>query len=105
MSGYFDIFKVINREHFGKGADKGKHRADVIKSDNIHWTLSTEQTGDGTEQSIAHNLGVTPTTVIIIITGSPATYAALSITEGTHDDTNVKVTVTADWLYKVLAIA
>jgi len=42
---------------------------------------------------------------MIIITGSPATYAALSITEGTHDATNVKVTVTSGWKYKVYAEA
>jgi len=67
--------------------------------------LSAEQTGTGAEQSIPHGLGVTPALVLIIITGSPTTYAALTVTEGTHDATNVKVTVTTDWKYKVYAEA
>ena len=68
-------------------------------------SLSAEQIGNATEQSVAHGLGVTPTLVIINITGSPAGYAALVVTEGTHDATYVKVNVTTGWKYKVYAEA
>ena len=86
----------IRRYHVERGA---------VRLESRKASLSAEQTGTGAEQSIPHGLGVTPSLVIINITGSPATYAALAVTEGTHDATNVKVTVTADWKYKVYAEA
>ncbi len=64
---------------------------------------STEQTGDGSEQSIAHGLAGTPTQVIVVPTDY-ATGTSFDIDEGTHDATNVKVTVTNTVKYKVLAI-
>jgi len=75
-----------------------------VRAIELRFFLSAEQTGDGTEQSIAHGLGATPTLVLIIITGSPATYAALTVTEGTHDATYARVTVTSGWRYKVFAM-
>jgi len=86
----------IPRYHIGRGA---------VHLESRKASLSAEQTGTGAEQSIAHGLGVKPSLVMIIITGSPATYAALTVTEGTHDATNVKVTVTSGWKYKVYAEA
>jgi len=83
---------------------RDKLAADSIRASELHYFLSAEQTGTGAEQSIAHGLGVTPSLVLIIITGSPTTYAALTVTEGVHDATNVKVTVTTDWKYKVFAM-
>jgi len=68
-------------------------------------SLSAEQTGTGSAQSIAHGLGVVPSLVMMIITGSPSSYAALSVVEGTHTSTNVVVTVTANWKFKVYAEA
>lgn len=65
--------------------------------------LSAEITATGSVQSIPHGLGETPSLVMIIPTASPSTYAALTITEGTHDATNVKVTVTSGWKFKVYA--
>ena len=96
----------IRKYHVEKGAvgSKEVEDASILEADR-KCSLSAEQTGTGSEQSVAHNLGVTPTLVIINITGSPATYAALAITEGTHDATNVKVTVTTDWKFKVYAEA
>jgi hypothetical protein len=67
--------------------------------------VSSEQTGTGSSQSIAHGLGVKPRFVFIAVTGSPSSYAALSVTEGTHTSTNVVVTVTSGWKFKVVAIA
>lgn len=63
---------------------------------------STEQTGTGSEQDIAHGLGSTPTLVFIIPTefgGDGADYA-----EGTHDATNCKATVTSGAKFKIVAI-
>jgi len=90
------VTMAIPRYHLGRGA---------VHLESRKASLSAEQTGTGAEQSIAHGLGVTPSLVMIIITGSPATYAALTVTEGTHDATNVKVTVTSGWKYKVYAEA
>jgi len=96
----------IRRYHVEKGAVASEEVKDAsIKKADRLCSLSAEQTGTGAEQSIAHGLGVTPSLVMIIITGSPATYAALTVTEGTHDATNVKVTVTSGWKYKVYAEA
>jgi len=68
--------------------------------------VSTEQTGDGNAQNIAHTLGVAPLAVFVAPTDTaPATTGAYTVTEGVHDATNVIVTVTASKKYKVMAIA
>lgn len=67
--------------------------------------VSAEQTGNGSSQSIAHGLGVIPTQIFIALTGGPAGYTQPTITEGTHTTTNVVVTVTNTWKYRVIAIA
>lgn len=68
--------------------------------------ISTEQTGTGSAQNIAHGLGVTPTKVFVAPTDlTPATVGSYVVTEGAHDATNVVVTVTTSKKYKVLAIA
>ena len=71
--------------------------------------VSAEQTADGTAQSIAHGLGYTPSRVLVVVTGGHdgaggAGTQFPTITEGTHDATNVVVTVTAGAKYKVLAL-
>ena len=65
--------------------------------------LSAEQTGTGSAQNIPHNLGVVPRLVLVLITGSPSTYSALTVTMGTHTASNIVVTVTSGWKYKVYA--
>lgn len=66
---------------------------------------STEQTGNGAEQDIAHGLGVTPSIVAIYVTGDARVgWAAYSVVEGVHDGTNVKATVTTNVKYRVLAL-
>lgn len=93
----------------------------VLKRGATHWTLtayktqaadlgsarlkffkSTEQTGTGSSQNIAHGLGVTPGLVFAMVTDAGSTYV---LTEGTHDATNVVVTVTSGKKFKVIAIA
>jgi len=67
--------------------------------------VSTEQTGTGSSQSIAHGLGVTPSKVFVSPTDTaPATVGVYTATEGTHTATNVLVTVTSGKKYKVIAI-
>lgn len=67
---------------------------------------STEQTGTGGAQNIAHGLGVTPRLVIIYPTDTaPATTGAYTLTEGAHDATNVIATVTSGKKYRVVAVA
>jgi hypothetical protein len=68
--------------------------------------ISTEQTGTGSAQNIAHGLGIVPTKVFVAPTDlSPATVGQYTVAEGAHDGTNVVVTVTTGKKYKVLAIA
>jgi hypothetical protein len=61
--------------------------------------LSSEQTGNGSAQSVAHGLKHTPQVVKIIVTDESA--SDFAITEGTHTATNVVVTVTSGVKYKV----
>jgi len=68
---------------------------------------STEQTGTGSSQNVAHGLGVAPTLVIVTVTEHPGTpdTGAFDIAEGTHTTTNVVVTVTTGVKFKVYAWA
>ena len=63
-----------------------------IQGDRVDVFVSTEQTGTGSEQDVAHGLGHTPTVVIIQLTEFDTT--PTDIVQGTHDATNVKVTAT-----------
>ena len=65
--------------------------------------LSTEQTGTGSAQNVPHTLGKTPEKVIAFITGGPASYTQPTIAMGTHDATNVVITVTTGWKYRIQA--
>lgn len=68
--------------------------------------VSTEQTGTGGAQNIAHGLGVVPTCVLVAPTDlNVATIGQYTVTEGAHDATNVVVTVTLNKKYKVMAVA
>lgn len=68
--------------------------------------ISAEQTGTGSPQNIAHGLGVIPFKVFVAPTDlTPATVGSYAVTEGSHDATNVVVTVTTSKKFKVLAIA
>ncbi len=68
---------------------------------------STEQTGTGSSQNVAHGLGAVPQIVLVVPTEHPGTpdTGAFDIAEGAHDSTNVVVTVTANVKFKVLAWA
>lgn len=65
---------------------------------------SSEQTGTGSAQNVAHGLPGTPSQVIVYPTDtSPATVGSYAMTEGTHTSTNVVVTVTSGKKFKVFA--
>lgn len=67
--------------------------------------ISTEQTGTGSSQNVAHGLAATPAGVLVAPTEHPGTpdTGAFDIAEGTHTSTNVVVTVTTNVKFKVLA--
>lgn len=64
--------------------------------------LSTEQTGTGSEQDIAHGMGAIPTISLAFFTELDGNAADLAY--GTHTSTNVKITATSGQKYRVLAI-
>jgi len=73
--------------------------------DRLAVFVSTEQTGTGSSQDVAHGLGVTPSAVIITLTEFGAAENP-NVAEGTHDATNVKVTVASGTTkFKVFAWA
>lgn len=67
--------------------------------------VSTEQTGTGSSQNVAHGLGGAPTAVVIAVTELPDAAAELGydVAEGAHDATNVVATVTNTVKFKVFA--
>lgn len=68
--------------------------------------VSTEQTGTGSAQNVAHGLGAVPAAVLVAPTELAADLAAgYDCAEGTHTSTNVVVTVTTGAKFKVLAWA
>lgn len=63
--------------------------------------LSTEQTGNGSAQSVAHGLGTTPSVVFVV--PSDITGGVFTVAYGTHTSTNAVVTVTNGEKYRVVA--
>jgi hypothetical protein len=67
---------------------------------------SAELTGNGSEQNVAHGLGVVPGLVMVYpVDTSSAVEGVYVSSEGTHTSTNVVVTVTSGKKYKVVAFA
>ena len=67
--------------------------------------VSTEQTGTGSSQNVAHGLGVIPSKVLFSFSELPAGLAAGSdFAVGVHDSTNVLVTVTTGIKFYVIAL-
>lgn len=64
--------------------------------------ISSEQTGTGSSQNVAHGLGRAPTKVIVALTEFLSNQS-VDVAEGSHDSTNVVVTVTSGVKFKVLA--
>jgi hypothetical protein len=76
--------------------------AGVLRATDMKVFVSTEQTGTGAEQDIAHGLGAVPTKVFAAAQNVGAA-EAYALAYGTHDATNVKMTVTADVEFIVFA--
>jgi len=74
----------------------------TIQSGKISFFKSTEQTGTGSEQTVAHGLARTPALVLVI----PSAVASGTDTfvTGTADGTNVKATVATGAKYYFLAL-
>jgi len=67
---------------------------------------SSEQTGTGSSQSIAHGLGVTPTRIAVYPSDtSPSTAGVYTLTEGSNTSSNVVLTVTSGKKFFVIAWA
>ena len=64
---------------------------------------STEQTGTGSSQNIAHGLAATPSVVMWSFSDCPA--GAFTAVPGSHDSTNVKMTVTSGVKFYIFAWA
>lgn len=64
--------------------------------------LSTEQTGTGAPQNVAHGMGAIPTLAFAI--PSDLTGGVCAIVYGTHTTTNVVVTVTSGEKFRIVAI-
>jgi hypothetical protein len=79
----------------------------ALTASSLAMFVSTEQTGTGSSQNVAHGLGVVPSKVLIAPTEHPGTpdTGAFDIAEGSHTSTNVVVTVTVNVKFKVLALA
>jgi len=67
--------------------------------------VSTEQTGTGSSQNVAHGLGVTPRVVIVTVSELPdaAAETGFDVAQGAHTSTNVVVTVTSTVKFFVYA--
>jgi hypothetical protein len=67
--------------------------------------VSTEVTGTGNSQTIAHHLGVIPTRVVVSVTELPdaAAETGFDIAEGAHTDEDIVLTVTNTVKFKVIA--
>ena len=81
------------------GLTDNDHPQYALVSDRF---VSTEQTGNSSQQTIAHGLSGIPTGVLVSVTDDNSG-AGFVITEGTHDSTNIYVTCTLNVKYKVLA--
>lgn len=71
---------------------------------------STEQTGTGSSQNVAHGLAATPSIVLLVATAGHDGMGGAGdlmpvLTEGSHDSTNVVATVSAGAKFKVFAWA
>lgn len=77
---------------------------DAVTGAKINNFKSTEQTGTGSEQDIAHGLGSTPS-LVMVIPSLNKDGADCSFAEGTHGSVNIKVTATTGAKYYVVAIA
>lgn len=75
----------------------------TLRGSDLDFFRSTEQTGTGSSQNVAHGLGHTPTLVLVSVS-EDASGTGFDVAEGTHDATNAVVTVTSGIKFFVLAL-
>jgi hypothetical protein len=93
---------VINSDVADGSITTSKIATGAVTVTKMKTFKSSEQTGSGSAQNIAHGLAVTPSLVIVYPADSGDNYVA---TEGSHTSTNVVVTVTTGKKYRVVAFA
>lgn len=89
-------------QHAAGVVDTAALGASAVTAAKLAFFKSTEQTGTGSSQNVAHGLGSTPGLVMVMPTDILA--AEVTIVEGSHDGTNVVLTVTSGAKFKVIAI-
>ncbi len=98
----------IDPEHLAASAvETAKIAAAAVTKAKASVFASTEQTGTGSPQNVAHGLAAVPALVLVAVTEVPdaAAETGFDVAEGAHDATNVIVTVTNTVKFKVLAWA
>jgi predicted RecA/RadA family phage recombinase len=88
-------------------ADEEFTAAQALAAAKAGMFVSAVTQSTGSAQNVAHGLGIVPTKVLVAIQDNDfadsGTAIAYTITEGTHDATNVVLTVTAGVSFKVMA--
>ena len=103
--GVWGVLQIDTDSIANNAVTGGKVSDQSIPYSKLALFISSEQTGIGSSQNVAHGLGSTPTKVFVAPTELPADLAAgYDVAEGAHDATNVKVTVTTGVKFKVFAI-
>lgn len=89
---------------FAVGTQQLANAAVTVATSNVF--ISTEQTGNGMAQNVAHGLGVTPALVLVVPSDTSGTMSPGDFTiTFTKGNTNVVVTATPDLKYYVMAWA
>jgi hypothetical protein len=69
-----------------------------------YFFLSQEIAATGVEQEIEHGMGKVPEHVLVVPTGSPVEHVPLTVSVGNEDELVVRVTVAANWAFRVLVL-
>jgi predicted RecA/RadA family phage recombinase len=100
-----DANRAVTTNHIRDSAvTTAKIAAAAVTAAKLLIFSSTEQTGTGSSQNVAHGLSATPSVVQISVTEDPAG-SGFDVAQGVHTSTNVVVTVTSGVKFTVLAIA
>jgi len=95
---------VVNSDVDDGAVSTSKIAAGAVTVAKMKVFKSTELTGTGAAQNVAHGLGVEPSLVLVYPTDTNvATTGAYMVSEGTHTLTNVVVTVTTGKKFRVVA--
>lgn len=116
----FLVIRVGDGENAGQNAYAGLYSIDgagkvwgtdpiAVRPGAVRRFVSTVQTGTGSEESIAHGLGLVPSLVIVEIRKLPAlsdiaTTPATLVSKGAHTSTHLKITALAGLEFTVTAI-